>query len=524
MPVIIDEHTQYSNNGASIVNGFVYIGKVNTDPTILANRLTLFSDAAFTIVVPNPQRTNARGQTLDGPIFTSEGSFSFELQNSGSVVIESIRSMGGTTGGLSLTTLFDVAGINAITAKGDPVVAAYIDKQQYSLTIISEPTGAMTLDIDGNGVVPIKNKDADIVTGQFPANGIIVVAFNAIGPVFELVSGANLSVPSPIGDVTPNSIQGTTIEGTTIKATTTFEAASGTTINEFSTDGTLAGNSDDAVPTEQAVKTFAIQKNANAVGQGDIATTTQDINTTALSVLIDMAGGEFAFWPTIRRSSGNSRGYLCAPISSVSASGATLSQIISSNIQLNRIQLGITAGETFSATQRYFQSSPPYDIGDGVVHSFIYAIVDNSSGKIESMSHAPDPTWANNGPTCIRSEYSRKGKFYRKNCVIDKTKDFQDPERYMFTEQEITLAFKNSDMSLIPHPFTGNDLTDKTIILIDPNDPIVLRAEEMKNAGENAVEELFLKKYVRIGNEHIKGRATPSEDVMVVKPKWKNTM
>lgn len=255
MPVIIDEHTQYFNNGASVVNGFVYIGEVNTDPTILANRLTLFSDAALTIVVPNPQRTNARGQTLDGPIFTAEGSFSFELQNSGSVVIESILSMGGTTGGLSLATLFDVAGINAITAKGDPVVIAYVDKQQYSLTIISEPTGAMTLDIDGNGVVPIKNKGADIVPGQFPANGLIVVAFNSIGPVFELVSGANLSVPSPIGDVTPNSIQGTTIEGTTIKATTTFEAASGTTINEFSSDGTLGGNSDDAVPTEQAVKT-----------------------------------------------------------------------------------------------------------------------------------------------------------------------------------------------------------------------------------------------------------------------------
>lgn len=30
----------------------------------------------------------------------------------------------------------------------------------------------------------------------------------------------------------------------------------GTSVNEFSTDGTLAGNSDDAVPTEKAVKTY----------------------------------------------------------------------------------------------------------------------------------------------------------------------------------------------------------------------------------------------------------------------------
>jgi hypothetical protein len=35
-----------------------------------------------------------------------------------------------------------------------------------------------------------------------------------------------------------------------------LEAGSGAEINEFSTDGTLAGNSDSAVPTEKAVKTY----------------------------------------------------------------------------------------------------------------------------------------------------------------------------------------------------------------------------------------------------------------------------
>ena len=246
MPVIIDEHTQYFNNGAAIVNGFVYIGKLNTDPTILANRLALFSDAGLTTQVPNPQRTNARGQTLDGPIFTAEGSFSFELQNSGSVVIESILAMGASPGGLSLIPLFDVDGINSITAKGDSTVATYIDKQQYSLTLINDPTGAMTLDIDGVGVVPIRKNGLEIQPDQLLANQLIVVAFNSIGPVFELVSGISLSSPGPIGDETPNTVKAKTFEGN----------AGGTTINEFSTDGTLAGNSDDAVPTEKAVKTF----------------------------------------------------------------------------------------------------------------------------------------------------------------------------------------------------------------------------------------------------------------------------
>ena len=39
----------------------------------------------------------------------------------------------------------------------------------------------------------------------------------------------------------------------------------GATINEFSTDGTLAGNSDVAVPTEQAVRTFVL---ANSFSTG----------------------------------------------------------------------------------------------------------------------------------------------------------------------------------------------------------------------------------------------------------------
>lgn len=59
------------------------------------------------------------------------------------------------------------------------------------------------------------------------------------------------TVDATIGATTPAAII-----GTTIKANTTFEAASGTTIDEFSTDGTLAGDSDDVVPTEKSVKTY----------------------------------------------------------------------------------------------------------------------------------------------------------------------------------------------------------------------------------------------------------------------------
>lgn len=112
---------------------------------------------------------------------------------------------------------------------------------------------------------------------------------------------------------------------------------------------------------------------------------------------------------------------------------------------------------------------------------------------------------------------------YRHKITIDKAKEFQDPERRIKTPQIIDAEFKNSDMALIPHPFQGNDLTGKSIVLIDPNSDIALMAEEIKEAGEDASEELFYKKYVTFGNEHLAGRVTPDASIMVVKPTWKNT-
>lgn len=51
--------------------------------------------------------------------------------------------------------------------------------------------------------------------------------------------------PGPIGTTTPN-----------VGEFTTLELSIGATINEFSTDGTLAGNSDNTIPTEKAIKTY----------------------------------------------------------------------------------------------------------------------------------------------------------------------------------------------------------------------------------------------------------------------------
>ena len=74
----------------------------------------------------------------------------------------------------------------------------------------------------------------------------------------------------------------------------------------------------------------------------------------------------------------------------------------------------------------------------------------------------------------------------------------------------------------IPYILPKANTHPQSIILIDPCDPIVERAEIIKDAGESALN-LFNDGYIKFGNEHLAGRKTPSSEVMVVKPSWKNT-
>ena len=74
---------------------------------------------------------------------------------------------------------------------------------------------------------------------------------------------ADLGIVTTV-DINGGSIDGATIGAasastgkfTTVEASTSIKSASGATIDEFSIDGTMAGNSDTALPTEKAVVTY----------------------------------------------------------------------------------------------------------------------------------------------------------------------------------------------------------------------------------------------------------------------------
>ena len=66
------------------------------------------------------------------------------------------------------------------------------------------------------------------------------------------------------------------------------------------------------------------------------------------------------------------------------------------------VNYGNTNTRTIQGQQTYITSSPPFDLGDGDAHGFIFALV-NSLGEIHSHYAADVPPWAYNGPTNIKA-------------------------------------------------------------------------------------------------------------------------
>ena len=229
--------------------------------------------------------------------------------------------------------------------------------------------------------------------------------------------------------------------------------------------------------------------------------------------------------------------------------------------------------------QRYINSSPPYDMGHGEIAHFVFALVENSSGKVLATYAADCAPWHYNGPTDIKAVARINGKKYAidKNLIaglsaeekkavtavlsertlpqhLKISKDAEMMEREVLTElektrknerinsrllnqvaklqetkrqitqernviltsvlTEIDQAWKNKDMPIIPHPFEGNNLSGKTIVLIDPTSALADDLALRSLTGDN-VSEMLQENYIKIDNTKIEGITAP-KGVLIV--------
>lgn len=189
---------------------------------------------------------------------------------------------------------------------------------------------------------------------------------------------------------------------------------------------------------------------------------------------------------------------------------------------------------TVYAYAYYFTASPPYDLGDGEVAGFVWALIENGTGRIVAINSADDPPWAYNGPTIITpTRYERDGRVYIKNpqiiqaqrqYALERKSGTATPDRLnellaAVTVREVLLTqqIKNADMNLIPHPFL-NVPPGHTVVMLDPMSDVLRELWEMRGPGQS-FHELIHDDYIRIGNTDLP-RAKPA-GMMCVAPRWR---
>lgn len=266
----------------------------------------------------------------------------------------------------------------------------------------------------------------------------------------------------------------------------------------------------------------------SSVGQSQLKGTSGEVSTTAASTLLTLPGGLYGFYPQIRANAASSNN---ASATIGGAAGGSQSGITWGSTYLTRIELSAN-GFTSFAQQVYVQASPPYDLGDGQVHGFIFALVD-SGGNVIATYAADDPPWANNGPTDIRAHgYNADGSAYqmRRGTKIKRSDLRSSPDlikQYMAElsaaapkKVKLTQAMKNADMELIPHPFIGNDMSGRTVVLLDACSDMVAELAALKSSGES-IGDLLHSEYIKISNEKL-DRSGPA-GVMCVSPSWRQS-
>ena len=259
-----------------------------------------------------------------------------------------------------------------------------------------------------------------------------------------------------------------------------------------------------------AIATNAVTQStiaSGAVHQSELDTSIGTVSSNGITSTYVLPGGTYGFYPQVK-----------TPSAFYDSHAQIAYNYGTSNVWATVIRLDPQGDTDMDARQRYINSSPPIDLGDGNIPLFFFAEV-KSSGEIISTYSADVPPWLYNGPTnAAPTEVRKVGRDNRLVKMQRRTRIDPRTKRATVEEIEVNNDLKNADMDLIPHPFVsaGND---STIVLLDP-----VATEELlllHNAGEE-IGDLFRDEYLRLDNERL-NRACPN-GVMPVSFRWRDTM
>lgn len=381
---------------------------------------------------------------------------------------------------------------------------------------------------------------------------------------YTTIAGSEIDVDSPITEslftrlrdnpiaISEGSSGAPQIQTAAIATSAVTEAKLATdsvTAAKLATDSVTADKiaADAVTASEIAANAVGSSEIANgAVHQAELDTSTGSVSSSSANfVNFTLPGGQYGFWPQYKADTVYRRWTIQFRLSVANGSNS------SPTAYTTVIGMDGSSDSAYRGTgyvqQRYVNSSPPYNIGNGDIAHFIYARIDNTTNDIVGTYAADAPPWAYNGPTDIRADfYDKQGKAWRFKRTFAKsdelTGDFEQDQiklqdsitkrRLMKQAREgvvdwseltehiepITHEIKNADMALIPQPMDTQE--GISIVLLNPTSPLVddlaLLAEEKVDLSE-----LLHNGYLSIDNESVDVAAPPG--VKIVNAKWKDT-
>lgn len=288
--VINENHPFQGVDGLPIVDGYIHIGARTQDPTLLANKITIYSDRDLTTALANPQRTDSFGKSVNK--IWIPGKYSIVATDiDGNQKYSDLDA--GELPGTGVTRCENTQGTNDIIVDAVPTITVLVDTQLYVFRAANTNTGAMTLQIDTTTQYPIKKQhDTALVAGDLEADQTVVVAFNEADLTFELISSplvlsavdfnvsGDLTVQGTIFTGKGSDIDDTDVDGSNILTLpldgNTYDFSGTQQVDEIATTG--------QVGTEiQLVHTSARQLTHHATdlilkGENDITTADGDIS------------------------------------------------------------------------------------------------------------------------------------------------------------------------------------------------------------------------------------------------------
>lgn len=179
--------------GGPLEDGHIYVGTINLNPLIEANRLPVFADTSFTVPLAQPVRTQsglAVGQNGSPvQIFTQSAGYSIVITDRNGSLVYSNPNTTTLSGSSSTFDNYSVdTGVaNAYVVASATPLTSYVAGMRVAVKILNTNTGPSTLDYMGLGPKAIIQQNGAALIGyELFANGIFIFEYDGIS--FQLIS------------------------------------------------------------------------------------------------------------------------------------------------------------------------------------------------------------------------------------------------------------------------------------------------------------------------------------------------